>query len=118
MIKAWGGAKRNPRNGHDIWEQALKARLEIWFGVALCRAYLLAPSALGPLLNRFLGFRFAPPQALIGRAFGAEDHRFVKLALMTRSCPRLERPEKVRRWGRASANGKCRSPRSAGPPGA
>jgi hypothetical protein len=45
MIKAWGGAKRNPRMGM-VCEQALKARLEIRFGFALCRAYLLAPSAL------------------------------------------------------------------------
>jgi len=29
-----------------VCEQALQPRLEIRFGVALCRAYLLAPSAL------------------------------------------------------------------------
>jgi hypothetical protein len=29
-----------------VCEQALQARLEIRFGVARCRAYLLAPSAL------------------------------------------------------------------------
>ena len=32
MIKAWGGAERNPRNG-IVFEEALKARLEIRFGV-------------------------------------------------------------------------------------
>ena len=44
MIKAWGGAQRTPKG--MVSEQALKARLEIRFGFAHFRAYLLAPSAL------------------------------------------------------------------------
>jgi hypothetical protein len=58
-----------------VCEQALKARLEIRFGVALCRAYLLAPSAL---------VRSALPYGLTPEGDGIIGHRLASnfLALL------------------------------------
>jgi len=67
-----------------VCEQALQAGLEIRFGVAPFAEHIFSRLQRSSALKSVPGFRFAPPQALVRRAFGAEDHRFLKLDDMSR----------------------------------
>ena len=70
-IKAWGGAKRNPRE-QLIVDQALKERLMLGVGGPFSSSALELFQSSGTWCGPFLGFRFTPPQA--SEAFAPPAH--------------------------------------------
>jgi hypothetical protein len=71
QIKAWGAAKRNPRE-QLIVDQALKERLMLGVGGPFSSSALELFQSSGSWCGPFLGFRFTPPQA--SEAFAPPAH--------------------------------------------